>query len=173
MAVVPTTQKTVLEAVVARLKAEVSELNGESLCYVSDYIDPPENVQTDLFAQVSPSDGQFDVDIQEGAGENDVREYAGVIVTVFSRVKLDRNGKTESLLVDATRGMLPLKRKIIRALAGRQLSSGGSDLLVNHVFAQRASAPRYDRDLRLGVMSIFFSTDFEWDLSPDEEEEDP
>lgn len=170
MAVVNTTQKAVLEAVVTRLKANVTELNGDALCYVSDYPEPPENVQTELFAMVSPSDGQFDVDIQEGAGANDVREYAGVVVTVFSRVKLDRHGRTESLLVDSTRGMLPLKRKILRALAGQQLSSGGNDLLVNHCFAQRASAPRYDPRINLGVMSLYFSTDFAWDLSEDEEE---
>lgn len=165
MAVIATNQVDVLAAVVTRLKAAVSELDGDSLCYVSDYPAPPEQAINDLFATVSPSDGTFDVDLQEGAAANDVREYAGVLVTVFSKMKLDRHGRTDSLLSDATRGLLPLKRKILKALAGHRLQDGsGNDLTVNYLFAQKASAPRWDADAKLGVMSLYFSTDFLWDL---------
>ena len=166
MAVIATNQVDVLAAVVTRLKAAVTELDGDSLCYVSDYPAPPENVQNDLFATVSPSDGTFDVDLQEGAAANDVREYAGILVTVFSKMKLDRHGRTDSLLSDSTRGLLPLKRKILKALAGHRLQDGSSnDLTTSYLYAQKASAPRWDADTKLGVMSLYFSTDFLWDLT--------
>lgn len=162
---IPTTQTAVLSAVVTRLHAQVSELGNESVCFVSDYPYPPPNVASDLFATVSPVDGQFDEDIQVGAGNNSLIEYAGIVVTVFSRMKLDRAGKTESLLQDADRGLLPIKRKILKALASHRLLSGSDELLTSYLHALKSSAPRYDPDLKMGVMSLFFKTDFEWDLT--------
>lgn len=162
---ISTTQTDVLSAVVTRLRAEVTELANESTCFVSDYPYPPPNVANDLFATVSPVDGRFDEAQQIGAGNESVIEETGIVVTVFSRVKLDRVGKTEFLLQDATRGLLPLKRKILKALASHRLvNDDDEELLVNYMHAMQGSAPRFDPDLKLGVMSLHFKTDFEWDL---------
>lgn len=162
-----TTQEAVLDAVVARIRSEIDELGNDSTCFVSDYPDPtPSGVVSNLFAIVSPTDGQFGEEEQVGAGAEQVIENTGVVVTVYSTMRLDRPGRIENLLKDDTRGMLPLKQKLLKALASHNLlDANGNTILVNYMHAGRSTAPRFDREKNMGVMSLHFHTDFEWDLS--------
>lgn len=163
---IATDQATVLEAVVARLRDQVQELRNESVCYVSDFPQPPQNVQHNFYASISPTDGQFDEGEQIGAGSETLIEQTGVVVTCYSRMKLDRTGKATHLLFHEDRGLLAIKKEILAALAShRLLDSDGNELLVAYMHASQSSAPRYDPEAKMGVMALHFHTDFQWDLS--------
>ncbi|MCC7424925.1 MAG: hypothetical protein IT428_32035, partial [Planctomycetaceae bacterium] len=49
----------ILDAVVTRLRAQVSGFNAVT-CFISDVPEPPANVASQLFATVAPTGSQFD-----------------------------------------------------------------------------------------------------------------
>lgn len=154
-----------LAAIVDVIRLAIPELSTPEACYVSDYPQPPANVSGNLFCQVSATDGEFPEDLQAGAGENNLQEYAGVVVTVWSKIKLDRTGKTEALVLDPNRGMLAIKKKILTALKPQNLvDPDGYWLLTNFLMPRSCSAPRYDEKFDGGTMALHFSTDFAWSL---------
>ena len=166
MARVATTQVDVLEAVISRLISQLTELKASN-CYLSLEPYPDERITHPLCCIVSPMGGVYDATVFEGAGSNSLIENSGVIVSVWSNLKLDQSGHAERVLNDAARGLIVLKRKILMALTGHDLlDSDGNQILV------ALMAPRQAEHPQKGVMkdnltgfSLMFSTDFEWDLS--------
>lgn len=163
MPVVATDQIAVLNAVVARLIAQVSGLNA-STCFISDSPEPPAASQNNLFVTVAPVGSRFDEEAQVGAGAAELIEYAGVSVTIWSDMKLDRNEQAKYLLTDASRGLLAVKKAILKALVGHNLQVSGGDGLVAYMRAVNCSPPGYTQG-GLGRMTLMFSTEFLWDLS--------
>lgn len=169
MARIPTDQTTVVEAVVTRLIASVNEF-GDGNCFLTS--EPPEDpvaIRQDLFCTVSPTDSQFDQGVQEGAGIDGTFENAAVIVVVFNAVRLDQTGRDASLLTKSGRGLLDLKRGILKALSGHDLKdAAGDEILVNYMSPLRSEAPRSikDKDSKfVGDLALLFSTDFQWNLT--------
>lgn len=163
MAVVATNQVDVLNAVVARLIAQVSGLNS-STCFISDTPEPPAASQNNLFVTVAPTGGRFDEEAQIGAGAAELIEYVGFAVTIWSAMKLDRNEHANYLLTDATRGLLAVKKSVLKALVGHNLQVTGGDALVAYIRAINSSPPGYTQG-GLGRITLTFSSEFLWDLS--------
>lgn len=163
MPVVPTDQIAILNAVVARLISQISGLTA-STCFLSDAPEPAANVTGSTFLTVAPSGSRFDEEAQIGAGEQELIEYAGVSVTIFTKMQLDRVEHATSLLTEETRGLLAMKKSVLKALVGHNLQVAAGDGLVAYMRAVNASAPGYTQS-GLGRLSLMFSTEFLWDLS--------
>ena len=109
--------------------------------------------------------GQFDSEMFAGAGAAGTAEKSGVIVTVFSQMKLDRSDSDESMLLHESRGLLGLKKVILKALSAHSLvDHSGHQILLNLMEPMNSGHPRDDGDA-VGEFSVVFATDFVWDLS--------
>lgn len=164
----PTDQATVLSRVLVRMIDTIGEFN-ESTCFLTaqPLQEPIASVQNNLFCTVSPTSGTYDESVFVGAGEHCVIENGGIIIVVYNAMRLDRSSHDSILLTDATRGLLTLKWKIIKALAGHVLQDQeGNSILVNPMAPERAEDIRsmWERPVGLGDMALVFSTDFEWDI---------
>lgn len=161
-------QVTVLQAVVDRLIAAVATTPAlnDSTCFLSIEPDPPVMLPSNLFLTVAPNEGQFDPGLHDGGGIDQTTEEAGVVVSIFNRIHLDRGGRDGKLMSESARGLLTLKRLVLKALSGYDLSVSGNPLLRNLMAPLKCSAPRrIDEEGRLiGAISLYFSTDFDWDL---------
>lgn len=153
----------ILNAVVARLQAQVTGFNSVT-CFVSDVPEPPANVAQQIFATVAPTSSQFDQANQIGGGANVLIEDAGITVTIFSKLTLDRVGQAAILLTETTKGLLVKKKQILKALVGWMPVDGSNNQIgVSHMRALGCSPVGQYQDG--GRMSIQFSSEFLWDLS--------
>lgn len=160
----PTDQATVLQAVVDRLRDQVSELRGENLCFLSMKPTPRTEVRQNIYATVCPMGGTYDPEMFAGAGAAGVWEKTGVIVTVFSRMQLDRSDGDELMLLHDTRGLLKLKKLILKALSDHDLLGADGNPLLLEAMAPLSSGHPRDNNESVGEFSLSFSTDFIWDL---------
>lgn len=163
MPVVATSHVAILEAIIARLIAQIDGLN-ESTCFLSDAPEPAGNVSSNLFVTISPTDSQFGQEEQIGAGNNQLFEYANVHVTIWSKAKLDRVDQAKEMLTHDTRGLLVLKAKILKALVGHNLQVTGGDAVIEYIRALGCSPLGYTQN-GMGRLTITFTTSFLWDLS--------
>lgn len=167
---VATDQSTVLQAVVNRLIARLGVAYGlnSSNCFMSVEPEIVEIPRSHNFAvTVCPVEAQFDQGALDGAGEYLCIEQAGVIVTPHTAIKLDRVEDFTAALTNATRGLLGMKKAILKAMktSDRLQDGSGNELLVNLSQPERASMPVYNPQTSLSRLSVTFSTDFQWDLS--------
>lgn len=161
-----TTQAELFEEIRARITEQIGEFSVPNTCFI--VVDPseftPSQRQT-LCATISPHSGDFEQGIFTGAGIDGVVEQSGFTVTVWSQMRLDRHDeKTESML-DAARGLFPLKRKILKALAGwMPVDDAGASLLVEYIAPISAGFPQVAPD-GYCTMSLAFSLAWNWDLT--------
>ena len=169
MARMKTDQSTILDRVVARLIDQVAALNAKTCVVTAQPPDePPAQLRENLFCSVSPADGRFDQELLEGGGQNTLVEHSGVVVVLWSAMKLDRTGVNISLLTDAARGLFDLKRRVLKALTNHDLANGNGDQILQEPMRPILSeAPRATEQHQSGVgdLAITFLVDFEWDLS--------
>jgi hypothetical protein len=164
---VPTDQVTILNAVVARLRDQITEFN-ETTLFLAVSVEAAEAAQASrnnvwgcvVPLQGTPGDAEF-----TGAGEHNLVEYTGFTVIVFSTRSLDQAGHAVSLLGEASVGLLRMKRLILKALTNFPLQAGGNHLLVNGMQPIHCDPPRKASGGTVGDLAITFTTDFEWDLS--------
>lgn len=164
MARINVSQETVLNAVVARIIAAIPTKFNASNCFVSLKPVPVPIPTHDIFCTVGVADSQFDQSIIEGAGQNACAEDAGVVVTVGTRIRLDQLSHHKMALTDSSRGLLPLKRLVLKALVAHDLLTGSDTFLRNLMMPLSSSFGSADRD-NVCWCSITFSTDFDWDLA--------
>lgn len=166
MARVDVQQDEVLERFVARLRDQLNL--GPSHCFiVSDpalRVPPP--VGGEYFVTVAGGAGQFDDGMQDGGGAEQLMETWTVTVTVYTRVKLDQSGHDDKLLVDTNRGLLRLKRPVLKALVGHDLvtEDGDNNFLRRFLYAISCGHPQYDAGKAIGWLSIDFGVAWDWDL---------
>lgn len=168
--VCPTTQNDVLLAIVAKLRHDIPEFDADSACFISDVPWPGIEVQNNLFATICPHDSSFDGQFPVGAGSFGIVEFAMFNVSVWSRIETDQLEHTDGALTDSIRGLLPLKQKVLKSLAGQQLYSDAPTntrpLLVEWLrptTAQHPPSRQFDDDF--SSFSIVFEADMQWDLS--------
>ena len=167
---VATNHSDVLEAVRDRLRDRFDWAN-ESTCILSLDPHPPlTNVSHDVYATIAPEPGRYDAGAHEGGGENTTFEETGVVITIFSKVKLDRVGHADSMLTDHSRGIMRFKHDLLRAFSGHNLSRGVTSgennyLLINLMAPLQSAVPSNGYEEDYGFISVAFSTDFEWDLT--------
>lgn len=163
---VSTDQATVLQAVITRLIAQIDLLN-EWNCVIPEDDDEPELPrQSNVIVHVSPMGGTFDDEWFVGGAEHQCHEHTGVVVTVWSQIKLDASQRKTHALLEANRGLMPWKLRILKALTGhRLLDSDGNELLTELLAPRNSQFPRRTHDGKCVGVSISFSIDFLWDLT--------
>lgn len=166
---VPTDQATVLQAVVTRLIARLTayELNTSN-CFLSVESEIEEIPRShNLGVTVCALESSFSDSALTGAGEALCIEEAGVVITPHTAIKLDRSGDISQILTNATRGLLGMKKAILKAMktSDRLQDATPNELLVNLMHPLHGSRPIYNPQTGLARLSVTFSTDFQWDLS--------
>lgn len=164
-----TDQKTVLLAIVKKLRASITEFEQENLCFVSDKEWPTVALHENLFCTVCPKSAEFEDGLIIGGGMDGVKEIGVFAVSVWSRISTDQLEHSEHAFLDDERGILPLKKAVLKALAGQQLYSDPDNTLQllteylrpSHVTHQPIAESEDD----FSSFSIIFIGPFYWDLS--------
>lgn len=159
---IQTDQVAVLDAVLTQLRT-VTTFQGENTAFLSMHTEPLDEMRQNVYATVCPMSGQFDEALFRGYGV--AYEATGFIVNVFSQMRLDRPDGDVSMLTDATRGLLVLKKQVLDAFTNHILvDTEGNGLLSSSIRPINSSHPNRD-DEGIGTFSLMFATDFSWNLS--------
>lgn len=127
---------------------------------------PPASVAESSFLAVCPGDSQFPEDVQSGAVPITVEEIGTAEVTIYSSMRLDRTGSMPAAVWDETEGLLELKRRVILALAGADLTGDNALPLLSQLIPVRtADKPRKDSTGRY-YLKVVFGICYFWDLEP-------
>ncbi len=167
MARVDVRQDVVLERFVARLRDQLG-LNArqcyETLDAMSPRITP---VGGGYVVTVAPGDGVF-VEGEQAPG-NSTEEWT-ILVTIYSRTNLDDAAHDERLLREPSRGLLNLKRLVLKALVGHDTQTVAvtageeDDFLRQLTFAIHAQRPQFDDEKKVGWMTLEFGIHFDWEI---------
>ncbi len=166
MARVDTTQQAILEQVADRLRDQLSVPDG-SVYLVLEPMAPPDAPRGGpFFLGVSAGAGQFPPEEQV---EGNITEEWTLGVTLYVRMALDQTDVSSSRLIDTTRGILPLKQRILAALVGWDATLESGHTFLRHVLhCESASKPQvlgreggYTSEL-LGVLTLNFPIAHDW-----------
>jgi hypothetical protein len=172
-------QATVLQAVIDRLQAALKLSDRQCYPTARPQDVPAVPIGGDYFVTVSPGGGTFDLEEQvpgvaatelTAAIAGNVTESSDVTVTAYSRIKTDSTGHDRDMLMDATRGLLPIKKAILSAMCGQDLEDAdGNTFLRQLIYAQGCSAPDIVQlpgsEATYGRLSIMFGVSWDWDLT--------
>jgi hypothetical protein len=167
MARIDVDQAVVLERIVARLRSALSLNERQVYETLSPDFLPRIPTGGDFFVAVSPLDGTF---IDGEQVEDNITEEWGVAVTAYTRIRLDSTDRDEKMLRDASRGLLTIKKRILRALVGQDLKTDeGSEFLRDLLFARHCRQPDAaeipDGKIPVGRITLEFGVHFDWELS--------
>jgi len=162
---VDTTQDVVATAFLAHLTTALGL--DETHCYETDEPDKVTIPRSgDYWATVYVGPGTFDVPFQVGGGANQCMETIPVTVTAYSRIRLDPSGRAQRQLHEVARGLYPLKRKLLKAMVGIDLTDeDDSTFLRQCIYALRSSLPEVNDKEGWGRISVEFGVAWDWDLS--------
>lgn len=158
-----TTPAAILQWVKEQLKTQLHL--SDSQCFLTaDSLSPPTAPAADIFLTVSPGGGQFH--LPEAAPGN-LQERWTFRVRIFCRVLLDRADHDESRLLDAARGLLGWKQKVLAVLTGLDNPAWN---LRGWIAPVAAAEPQWLQGGRNGELhylslAIDFQADFDWDLT--------
>jgi hypothetical protein len=165
MEAIQTTQIAVLEAFLAHLRGQLSELNATN-SWISD--NPPdgfpEEVQGQIAGVVYPYEGNFSDAEFGGQGPEMLIEQTGVTVIIYSRQHLAQKGKPTIGFTHATRGVLALKHKLLKIHGHYLLNGSGDSLLVQPMQVIHSDRPTVQGE-PAGSIAVSYSLPFHWDLS--------
>jgi hypothetical protein len=166
MSRVDTEQADVLDAIVARLLDQIDSLSDKN-CFISLLPNPPYKCPDNLFVTVSPTAGTFPAEFLDGGGQNQCVEATGVLVTIFSRYMASRPGQDRETLSDQTRGVLRLKRLILKALTDHDLQFGGNLILRDPILPTDSgnTDPVEQPGQNLVQLPLKFALAFDWNLT--------
>ncbi len=166
MARVDTTQQAILERVADRLRDRLA-LPDEAVYLVLEPLDPPNAPRGGkFFLGVSAGAGQFPLEEQV---EGNITEEWTLGVTLYVRMALDQTDTASSRLLDQTRGLLPLKQRILAALVGWDATLESGDTFLRQIlYCESASRPQlisregsYGSD-PLGLLTLDFTIAHDW-----------
>ena len=164
---VKTTQDIAQTAFVALLRTQLG-LNESQSPELSDPQEvPPLPPGGDYFLTIASTDSDFNEGEQSPEYCN---ENVPVTVTIYTRVKLDKSGSDVQLLHEARRGLLPIKRLVLKALVGQDLQDpDGNTFLAKLLWcshAGRVEVITNDKSGQtLGRLTLTFQLSFDWDLT--------
>lgn len=161
-----------------RLIAKVSGLSAVN-CVISDSA-IPSVWPADPCCTVSPGDSQFREDYWNGGGPNQLTSQGSIAVTMFMRCVLDRPPDMETIMVDATQGLLlKWKPPILKALlvndatwscnykeAWQPTTTGGLSILRQPPRPISCSSPRFvptDEQSTIPFLAFTFTLEVEYD----------
>jgi len=159
------TQSAVLDRLVEFLRAELPL--EERSCYLAiEPLSPPVIPKSgDYFVTVSPGPGNF---VEGEQVPVNVTEEWSITVTAYTRVRLDSTDHHRQLMLNASRGLIILKRRLLKALVGVDLAieaNGTEGFLRNYLYAKSATQPQWDEKKGIAWIGVDFGVDFDWDLT--------
>lgn len=163
------TEDEAITRMVAHLRATL-DLNP-SRCYETVSPDQLPKVPSgsDYVLTVSPGGGSFG-DIQEQFG-GQCCEEVDAIVTAFVRVNLDPTNSDEMLLHEVKRGLLLIKRLILKTLVGVDLQRANAEYFLRDLIYAKSSSPPMigehgqNRTITVGSIAVTFGLKFDHDLT--------
>lgn len=157
-----TTPAAILPWIIERLRAAL-RLSASQCFLAADHLSPPTAPPGDVFLTVSPGSGQFHL---PEAAPGHLQERWTFRVRIYCRVLLDRADHDESRLLDATRGLLTWKQKVLAALTGLDNPQWNLRGWIAPVAATEPQWLQGGRNGELNYLSlaIDFQADFDWDL---------
>ena len=160
-------QADVLASVVTQLQSALSLTDRQ--CYPVARAQEVPSIPPggDYWLTVAGGSGQF-IDEEQAAGN--VTEDTEIIVSGYTRIKTDSTGHDACLLMDDARGLLAIKKKILGALVGQDLTDEGGDTFLRQwLHARRSDAPELviagPDGVNCGVVRVTFGTIFDWKLT--------
>jgi len=172
------TDNDLLLRVKDRLREKITKLEPDGLVMICDEPIPPDSYfpRGELCASLAVSDGTFDKANYAGGGANVLTEKKQLIVTVFSRVKIDQPPRAENALLDTQRGMLAAyKPQVLSAMLVDDPAAeivepweplkDGKSILRQSLCPDRCRGPIQvaGNPDWLG-MSLYFDVEFDWNL---------
>lgn len=159
-------QAEVLAALVKLLIDKIPALSTKS-CFLTVLPVPPHLPSDNLMVTVSPNGGTFPEEFTAGGGEFQCTEDTSAIITILSRFQANRPGHEQALLSDQARGMLRMKKLILKAVTGKNLTSTvDANLVLRNLMAPRqSSTPEYVGDEQLAQIGITVSLMYDWALT--------
>jgi len=165
-----TNHRDVLLGFRAQLIAQLGDIFPDDTITLQDpdeWVDGiPEQTINSTFICIAPTDAEFPEEIQIGGGATTCMEWGAVGVWIFSTDRLDQVGHMAAALFDENEGLLELKRRVLRALVGVDLTGGDGPqpLLAELVPAKTFDKPRKNPQ-GLWFIKLVFGALFMWDLS--------
>jgi hypothetical protein len=156
-------QGDLLDAVVKALIDNVPQLSSKN-AFISIYPSPPYKVPDNVFVTVSPGASSFPEEFIVGGGQKQCAEDATVLVTIFSRFQCNQAGQERNALNEQTRGVLRMKRAILKALVAADLTVNAQPVLRNLVMPKQSGAPEYAGEEQLISVALSFGLTWDWDL---------
>jgi len=135
----------------------------ESTCFpASGDLAPPKIPPASAFLTVTPLGGRFDIPEQ---AIGNLYENWSVRVRVYLRLARDRSGRDAQRLLDPEDGQFAWKRKVLRALCGRDIPGWNLKGTIAAESATPLTWLRGDRnDLEWVSFAIDFVCSFAWDV---------
>jgi hypothetical protein len=151
----------VLTAIQARIVSQTS-LTSDTCLIAFDGEEPPLNpaTSTGMYARVYPEGEDFDQPKMDGGGTLQVEQVARVVVQIHTTQQLDQTGHAKEALMNATRGVLPLVKSVLKALSIHDLIDSTDQILLEPMRPLSMGFNPVD-----GTCSISFECRFFWDLS--------
>jgi hypothetical protein len=164
-------QDQVLQAVVDHLRDDLG-LDENQVYMTIDPLNPIIPKGGDYWLSVSPGDGRFDLALAESTVVDQCYEDSVVSVYGYTRIYLDESNTDQQMLVNATRGILVVKRLILKSMSGVDLSINGQLYgrgLLTPDYATSPDVGKINREgeaaLPIGIVGINFKAPFDWDLN--------
>jgi len=159
------TEEAILDAVIARIDSQLTEaVTADNIRLCLDWNQPPMTAGSICFL-VGPGDGLFDQDLIEGGGAAQATFKGEIIVGIYTPIQIDIAQRHDHALKDATRGLLPLWRKVVKALLGWSPGVADSELTRNPLLpSQRHFVTSSDGRKWHGVLQTFL-LDYDVDLT--------
>ena len=165
--VCPTNEIAILTAIVEKLRADMDDIiPNETTCFISDVPWPDVTVHDDTFCTVCLRDGGYGEQEPTGGGSFGIIENAIFQVTFWSKLSTDQIEHSIYAMTDATRGILKLKQRVLKCLAGQQMFDGTTPLLASGCLRPVSSMhpPSRQGDADYTSFSLAFAGSFYWDL---------
>jgi len=169
-------QAAVLDAVVKQLIDNMVLPSGDGLtdktCFITIYPELPTGAQDEVIVTVSPEGGTFPAGMIIGGGQKQCTEESGILVSMWSRFKVDRQFRDRESLCNETRGLLKLKKSLLKALCAVDLQAnyppgtgGTNSFLRQYLIPTQAYAPDHPKEEPYAGLTIRFQADYDWDLT--------
>ena len=158
------TQQEVLEGFVTLLQAEFTDWDSSAI-YWTDTENSETSTNLSRFITVYAGGGTFN---QGALGGGVVDEDAIIAVKIWHRSELDSIGRSPESLFQADDGLMPIKRRVLKALTNKMLIGGDSmQIATETIKPQSAGEPSTaaSSDGNLDSLALSFAVTFEWDLS--------
>lgn len=128
------TEEEILDAVIERLIATIpSTFNESNLLLCMDW-QGPQMTPGDICGLVGPDDGEFNEAMLDGGGQDQATFATGIIVGVFTPIRIDPSKRHSEALKNSTRGLLPVWRKVLKSLTNWSPGDVGDELTRNPLF---------------------------------------